>query len=373
MIDFGDSQSHDSLRKPTWVAGAGPKGSPGDNANQGWMCAQPRTHIRIILAFAVCVLVPSLADAADATRTVIVVVGTGGSDEYTASFDNWANRWEAAATQPGTTVVRIGPDQNAIGNPDAKSETTDRERLKATLDTSIANKGSELWLVLIGHGTFDDRSAKFNLRGPDVAAKELAEWLKPATMPMAVINCASSSAPFINALSAPDRTIISATRNGAEQNYCRFGGYISELIASPTADLDKDGQTSLLEAWLMASRQTLEFYTSEGRLATEHALLDDDGDGRGSREEAFRGGRPIRDKKNSNADGYRAHQFHLVRSDRERDMPPALRQKRNKVELAVIKLRDRREEFENEDAYFALLETLLVQLASIYEETDQAK
>ena len=122
----------------------------------------------------------------------------------------------------------------------------------------------------------------------------------------------------------------------------------------------------------MASRQTFEFYTSESRLATEHALLDDDGDGRGSREEAFRGVRPIRDKKNSNADGYRAHQFHLVRSDGERDMPPALRQKRNEVELAVIKLRDRRDEFKNEDAYFALLEPLLVQLASIYEQADQA-
>lgn len=347
--------------------------------------------MRHILTIAACVIpfvIPCVAATtaktacgAEVSRTVIVVVGTAGTDDYAVGFENWANSWDAAATQPGTTVVRIGSDAEAdsepadkAGNtPGHKNKTLDRDRLKAAIDKSIASQNNELWLVLIGHGTFNGRSAKFNLRGPDIAAKELAEWLKPATMPLAVVNCASSSAPFINALSAPDRTIISATKNGVEQNYCRFGGFISELIASPVADLDKDGQTSLLEAWLMASRQTLEFYASESRLATEHALLDDDGDGRGIREESFRGVRPIRDDKNSAADGYRAHQFHLVRSDGERDMPPKLRNQRNKIEMDLFKLRDRRSEFKNEDAYFSLLEPLLVQLASIYEEADKQK
>ena len=33
--------------------------------------------------------------------------------------------------------------------------------------------------MLIGHGTFDGKDAKFNLRGPDVSDEELAQWLAP--------------------------------------------------------------------------------------------------------------------------------------------------------------------------------------------------
>jgi hypothetical protein len=37
-------------------------------------------------------------------------------------------------------------------------------------------------------------------------------------------------------------------------------------IADPAADLDKDGQTSLLEAFLAASHQAESFYKEHGRL-----------------------------------------------------------------------------------------------------------
>ena len=172
--------------------------------------------------------------------------------------------------------------------------------------------------MLIGHGTFDGHTAKFNLRGPDVTAEELAEWLKPLKRPLAVINCASASAPFINRLAGENRVVITATKSGDEQNFARFGQYISAAIADPAADLDKDGQVSLLEAYLTACRQVAEFYEQEARLATEHALLDDNGDGLGTPAAWFRGLRATQRAKDGAAlDGTRAHQFHLVASDRE--------------------------------------------------------
>src|ERR1019366_7106008 len=128
---------------------------------------------------------------------------------------------------------------------------------------------------------YDGHSTKFNLRGPDISATDLAAALKPCLRPLAVIDCASASGPFINALSGPNRVIITATRSGSEVNATRFGGYLAKAIADPAADLDKDGQTSLLEAFLLASRETQQFYREAGRLATEHALLDDNGDGLG--------------------------------------------------------------------------------------------
>jgi hypothetical protein len=186
-----------------------------------------------------------------------------------------------------------------------------------------------------------------------------------------VINTASSSAPFLRTLSAPERVVIAATKSGFEQNYSRFGQFLAGAIAEPQADLDKDGQTSLLEAFLIASARVDEFYSAAGRLATEHALLDDNADGLGTRADWFRGIRPVqRAEDGASLDGYRAHQFHLVHSQAENKMPPPLRARRDRLELEVVKLRDAKESF-SEDEYFSRLEKLLCDIAQIYEQTDR--
>ncbi len=224
-----------------------------------------------------------------------------------------------------------------------------------------------LWLVLIGHGTFDGREAKFNLRGPDVADRELAEWLRPFTRPVAVVNCASSSGPFVKQLAAPGRVVITATRSGSEHNYARFGDYLSAAIVDPAADLDKDGQTSLLEAYIAAAHRTEEFYKQEARLATEHALLDDNGDGLGTPADWFQGVRAAkRAKDGALLDGARAHQWCLLLSQREQSMPAELRAKRDRLELEIETLREKKAAL-TEDEYYSKLELLLLELARLYE------
>ncbi|HPY48989.1 MAG TPA: hypothetical protein PLO68_03975, partial [Sedimentisphaerales bacterium] len=144
----------------------------------------------------------------------------------------------------------------------------------------------------------------------------------------------------------------------------------AEAIAEPRADLDKDGQTSLLEAFLTASYHTQAFYQAEGRLATEHALLDDNGDGLGTPADWFRGIRPVQKAAdNASLDGYRAHQLHLLYSDTEAGMPPVLRAERDRLELEVMKLRDAKAELP-ESQYFTQLEALLREIAQIYEQID---
>ena len=296
--------------------------------------------------------------------TVVVVVGAMGAPEYAAQFAEWAGLWEEACTKGDTRFVAIGLDQH--------EGSDDRTVLQETLATESKETVAALWLVLIGHGTFDGRTAKFNLQGPDISADDLAEWLKPILRPIAVIDAASSSAPFLKKLSAPQRIVVTATKSGFEHNYARFGQYFASAIADPQADLDKDGQTSLLEAFLTASGQVDEFYSAAGRLVTEHALLDDNGDGLGTRADWFRGIRPVRKAEDdAPLDGYRAHQFHLVRSEAERKMPPDLTAQRDRLELEVMKLRDAREDFPEEE-YFSKLEALLYQITQIYEQTDQA-
>ena len=241
--------------------------------------------------------------------------------------------------------------------------------MQKLLTDAAGDEKSPLWLVLIGHGTFDGHAAKFNLRGPDVEAAELADWLKPLKRPVAVINCASASAPFINRLAGENRVVIAATKSGDEQNFARFGQYISAAIADPQADLDKDGQVSLLEAYLTACRQVAEFYEQDARLATEHALLDDNGDGLGTPAAWFRGLRATqRAKDGASLDGTRAHQWHLIASDREQKMPAEMRQRRDELELKIAALRAEKEHM-SEDDYYRRLEPLMVELARLYESS----
>lgn len=290
---------------------------------------------------------------------VILAVGAAGEEDFGKDFAAWAGLWKKATDQAGAKCVVIG-----LG---PTNTVTDLVTLKEAISAESSESTAELWLVLLGHGTFDGREAKFNLRGPDLAATELAEWLKPFRRQLVIVNCASSSSPFINALSAPGRAIVTATRSGHEQNYARFGGYLAKSISDPAADLDKDAQTSLLEAFVMASRRVAEFYDTEGRLATEHALLDDNGDSLGTSADWFRGVRAIKKPEGGAAvDGLRAHQIHLVRSPQEQEMPPELRARRDSLESALARLRDEKKAL-SDDEYYRRLELLMTELAALYE------
>lgn len=294
--------------------------------------------------------------------TVIVAVGAAGEADFGKEFANWAELWTQASAKADAKPVTIGlAPTNAV---------TDLEMLKQVLATESTNSTAELWLVLIGHGTFDGKEAKFNLRGPDLSATELAEWLKSFLRPVVVINCASSSSPFLNNLSAPSRVIVTATKSGYEENYARFGKFISAAISDPTADLDKDDQTSLLEAFLMASRRVAEFYKTDGRLATETALLDDNGDGLGTPADFFRGVRAVKKPAGGGTvDGLRAHQIHLVRSAREQQLSPELRARRDEMELTLARLRESKATLEIEE-YYQRLENLMLEMARLYGQTN---
>jgi hypothetical protein len=291
---------------------------------------------------------------------VLIIVGAAGTPEYRAEFARWADQWQAAAARAGAETIRIGQAEEAGG--------TDRERLRTVLARQATAGREPLWIVLIGHGTYDGREAKFNLRGPDVTDRELAEWLAPLQRPVAVLDCSSASGPFLIRLSGKDRVVVTATRSGHEENFARLGQYLAEAIADPRADLDKDGQVSLLEAYLTAAGRVAEFYRTRARLATEHPLLDDNGDGLGTPADWFHGVRATRRARDGAAlDGIRAHQLHLIPSDRERGMPAEMRRRRDRLEVAIAALRDTKDKL-TEDEYYARLEPMMVELARLYRE-----
>jgi hypothetical protein len=163
-----------------------------------------------------------------------------------------------------------------------------KERLKAALEVigRRAGPSADLVLVLFGHGSDREDDPRFNLVGPDVTAAELNTWLSALVLRhIVVINTASSSGGFIPALAGPGRIVITATSTGFERNATQFGGYLVRALGADSAggaDSDKDGRLSLLEAFNYARREVARAYERDRRLLTEHAILDDDGDGKGS-------------------------------------------------------------------------------------------
>ena len=230
-------------------------------------------------------LLPVSAEA-QATH-VAVIVGLAGQPEHGEAFRRWAATLVDHATGPlGVPRERVvylaeQPDQ------DAKRATgkSTKEAVEQTLTSMATAAGADdtVFIVLIGHGTFDGKVAKFNLPGPDMTPADFEPLLKRfKSRKIVFVNTASSSAPFVEALSGEGRTIIAATRSGAEKFATLFGGYFIDALASDAADADKNKRISVLEAFNAAKIDVARAYEKQGIMVTEHPILDDGGDGEGS-------------------------------------------------------------------------------------------
>lgn len=289
---------------------------------------------------------------------IIVVVGASGEEEYAAEFSQWVDGWRTAADRQDWEWTLVG------GTSADEHSETHRQQLRTAIESSAAVE--RLWIVLIGHGTYSTGGAKFNLEGPDFAAKELSEWLKPVSAPVVLVNCTSASAPFMIEVKAPRRIVLTATRSGSEINFARFGKYLASAINDPAADIDHDREVSLLEAFLAASSQTERFYREDARLATEHALLDDNGDGVGTSGDFYRGIQPVkRPQADSSLDGAVAARVILFTSPDVPEFSEELTARRDLLEQQIDDLRQSKASM-SEEEYLNQLESLLLQMSELY-------
>ena len=215
---------------------------------------------------------------------LLIVVGLAGDPEHAELFHGWGSTLAEAAKTVGVTSDRLVYLADATEDSAVRGRAT-REEISAALAgfAEAATPDDVVYVVLIGHGSYDGRAARFNLPGPDMTPADFDPLLRAIPARNVVfVNTSSSSGPFVEELSAPGRTIITATRNGAEQFTTLFGGYFVEAFATEEADADKNTRLSMLEAFQYARNETARAYEQEGLLATEHALLDDNGDKKGS-------------------------------------------------------------------------------------------
>ena len=316
----------------------------------------------LLLALTLVALVPD-SSSAQASH-LLVIVGLGGDAETAARFHEWAVRLVDSARErgqlPAESVIYLGEDPAR----DSKrmSGRATREAVQASVEklAARARPGDRVVVVLIGHGASASGESKFNLPGRDLSVAEFSKLMERFRgQTLAFVNTASASGSFLGPLSGRERVVITATKGDGERNQTRFPEYFVEALTSADADLDKDGRVSMLEAFTFARQRTAASYEQDGQLLTEHALLDDDGDGKGT-------DAPGPEK----GDGALARTVFLDAGDAGRagpppDADPALRtlyEERRALEERIAALKASRDRLEA-GQYQQELERLLLELA----------
>ena len=239
---------------------------------------------RAVLACAWLVSCAAVAHAAQSTY-LLVITGVEGDQEHGELFQKWATTLIDAAKArygvPDEQILYLAEHpERAPSRIWARSTRENVERAFARLgDRAGAN--DQVFVVLIGHGSFDGQQAFFNLPGPDLAATDYARLVEKLRAGRVIfVDTSSASGGFLKALAAPGRTVVTATRTGGERNETRFPAYFVEAFASTAADADQDGRVSVLEAFNYARTKVVQAYERDGLLLTEHATLDDGTDGK---------------------------------------------------------------------------------------------
>ncbi len=218
---------------------------------------------------------------ATAYMRVCVLRGAGGEPRYDERFQQWSDR----LTRVLVEQCGMAGDHIRTCPPDSAAPPLTRESAAAAMASLAAEVQPDdlLLVVLIGHGSLQ-LEPKFLVSGPDISAADFQGWLDavPAARQV-VINTASASAAFINALSRPDRAIVTSTRGGDQPNATEFMEHFLQVLEAGGGDRNRDGQLTLSELSNAASEATAQWYESEDFVATENALLDDNGDALGSR------------------------------------------------------------------------------------------
>lgn len=312
---------------------------------------------RAVVTFLAAILWPLGAAIGD--TYLLVVSGVGGEESYSQSFYEWSLALLDAALEAGVKPENLiylaeEPDRN----PDRIRGESTRENVSQAVAELVEQAGEmdQLWIVLFGHGSARNGQNRFNLLGPDMNETDFASLLAGASArTLSFVNASSSSAGFVPALSSPNRIVVTATRSDSERHATRFGEFFSKAFSNGEADVDKDDRVSLLEAFNYARIEVDRDYRDAGLLPTEHALLDDDGDGEGSLEPSQEGG-----------DGRLASRTFLARGAEGQAMTSPelakLLEQREALEDRIAVLRSQKESLD-EGLYLEELEELLLALA----------
>jgi hypothetical protein len=228
------------------------------------------------------------------TRRALLVCGLPGDEDHRKLYAGVVEKLFKELTEhyrfpAENIVVRFGMESRPADGPALKASRGLSTRAALEGDVAALRKqlgpDDALWVIVLGHGHLDGRRAYLNLPGPDLDDRAFGKLFEgiPAREQVFFITT-SASGFFLKPLAQPGRIVVTATEPDQEVNETLFPQALADVLAAPPDGIDRDqnGVISVFELYLAVVANVMQRYADDENLATEHAKLDDNGDGRGT-------------------------------------------------------------------------------------------
>ncbi len=203
-----------------------------------------------------------------AKTTGVVVTGLGGNEEYAEKFLS-----QGQVVVDALRTVSESDDDIVL----IQAQQATRENILQSITTQAALGGDVFFLIMLGHGTVDAESWRFNLPGIDITTQDLVAALTDVDAPEQIVLLgASASGAVLDVLSQPGRYVVTATKSAGELNAVRFPEYLSKAMEASLADTDRNEILTLAEVYRYANEKTQGYYDEQNLLASEHARISGD-------------------------------------------------------------------------------------------------
>jgi hypothetical protein len=229
------------------------------------------------------------------TKRALIVCGLSGDAAHHKLFAETLNKLHEGLTK------RLGFGESDVqllfGDESVEADTelikSAGRATRAELEKSVValrtklQPNDALWVIVIGHSHYDGKHSWLNLPGPDIQQLEFAKLFEGITAAQQVFVITTPTSGYsIKPLSTKGRVVITATETDWETNETEFPHEFARVLSAPPEakafDVDEDGATTLFDLYVTVSRNLAQSYLDRELLATEHPLLDDNGDGRGT-------------------------------------------------------------------------------------------
>lgn len=298
--------------------------------------------ITSLFAAATALISAVITPAAHAALYVTIVQGLGGMPQFETAFTDQTDKIREASL----TLAEESQVTTLSGDSATRDALLDHFQ---TLAASMTDD-DRVAIYLIGHGSYDGEQYKFNIAGPDITDTDLANIMEsfPGQNHF-LVNTSSTSGAILERLENENRIIVTATRNGNEKNATEFGPFFASALTSETADLNKNNNVSIQEAFDFAERSVNEFFESSGKLATEHPQIRGEG-----------------------ATSFTLARVQAVELSDDNPRISSLLTRRLELDAEIESLQLRRNEFPNSE-YIQRLQALILQSAQVSEEIEMLR
>lgn len=228
-------------------------------------------------------------------RRALIICGLSGDAAHHKVFaETAAKLHEGLVKQLGfasrDVQLLFGDDpQDSDVEPIKSSRRSTREELEKSAAELRGQLRPEdtLWVIVLGHSHYDGKHSWLNLPGPDIHQLDFAKLFSGVTAGQQVFVITTPTSGFyLKPLSVKGRIVITATEVDWETNETEFPHELARVLSAPPAmqefDIDEDGVMTVFDLYMTVVRNLAQSYLDRELLATEHALLDDNGDGRGT-------------------------------------------------------------------------------------------